>query len=51
MESSIAAPDSSKTNQSAANDKQSVCAVAINMLGVRRSLDAKCKKTAIDCDR
>jgi hypothetical protein len=50
MESSVAAPDSSKTNQSAANDKQPVCAVAI-LLGVRRSLDAKCKKTAIDRDR
>jgi hypothetical protein len=43
-------PDSSKTNQSAANDKQPVCAAAINMLGLRRSVDAQCK-TATDRER
>jgi two-component sensor histidine kinase len=50
--SSVAAPDSSKTNQGAANNKQSVFAAAINMLGLRRSRYVRYKTVAdSDCCR
>jgi len=49
MDSSVAAPDSGKTNQVAANDKQSVFVAATNMIGLRSSFYAQ-SKTAIDGD-
>jgi hypothetical protein len=50
MKSSVAAPDSSKTNQGAANNKQPACATAINLLRLRRSAYVQCRITT-DRDR